>query len=256
MQKFAVYILLLSVSSFSYAQNANERVDVVEVCGSYETLASTIMLKRQLGVSMAQMMRLLGSNSPAEEVVLMAYEQDRHISKNAQNRAIEEFRNKAFLNCFKELRGSQNENPKILSSAIEVARKTNESSASCNVDLASTPQYNGIYKCNYPNGNKFSKGCYIDGKKEHRWITWHINGNIKNNDFFNMGKPIGEGYLYDDNGKLLFKNYYGGGLLGSFVNGEFIDNFSHTDKQTCFCGSVSDRINFLKKKKIDSCDDL
>jgi hypothetical protein len=254
MQKLITYALLLFISLFSYAQKSD--ASAIEACGEYEALASTIMSKRQFGVSMSQMMGLVGDNNLVKEIVMMAYEQDRYISEGGKNRAIEEFRNKVFLDCFKELRNSQNENFKTLSDTVETVRETNEPSASCNVDLANIPQYNGIYKCSYSNGNKSEEGCYIDGKKESGWKTWHVNGNIKEEDFFNMGKPIGEGYLYDDNGKLLFKNYYGGDLLGSFVNGEFIDNFSHIDKQTCFCGSDSDRINFLKKKKIGSCDDL
>lgn len=251
MQKFITYVLLLFISLFSYAQKSD--ASAIEACGEYEALASTIMSKRQFGASMSQMMGLVGDNNLVKEIVMMAYEQDRYISEGGKNRAIEEFRNKVFLDCFKELRVVDNEGFKISNDTTGIDKQTNNPGVSCNIDLVDAPQYNGLYKCSYSDGNKFEEGCYINGKKEGWWNTWHANGNIKDEQFYKMGGVPGESSLYDRKGKLLFNNNHGDVSLGSFVDGEFVSNI---DKQSCYCGNDKDRMAFLKKYGLNSCDDL
>lgn len=100
---FMVTVLILFLSGQLYAQ------DKLAVCNSISSLAETIMKQRQNGAPMSEMMRIAGEAGGAlgkvgEELVIMAYEKPRYRTENYQQRAIEDFRDSAHLECVKQAR--------------------------------------------------------------------------------------------------------------------------------------------------------
>lgn len=73
-------------------------------CSSIASLAEVTMRARQLGVSMVKLMEAQNTSKLGESMIIAAYEIDRYISDEGQQRAIGEFRDKAYLNCLKTLK--------------------------------------------------------------------------------------------------------------------------------------------------------
>lgn len=71
------------------------------ICESYSGLAETIMGGRQTGTSMAAMIAIVSDDAYAAHMVRTAYDQPRwHTGENRQ-RAIEDFRDAVYLECYK-----------------------------------------------------------------------------------------------------------------------------------------------------------
>ncbi len=95
----------------------------------------------------------------------------------------------------------------------------------------------GEWITNYENGKLYSKGVYKNGKRNGQWTYYTINGNLRDDEFFNEdGKLHGtakyytvDGQLYYtlsyENGKIVQVEYFGenGDSLGTFggENGNF-----------------------------------
>ena len=75
----------------------------MEVCSRIEKLAETVMRKRQDGVSMSTLMKIAGDHKSIQNMVIKAYEETRWGTELNKNKSVENFRNNAFLDCFKEL---------------------------------------------------------------------------------------------------------------------------------------------------------
>jgi hypothetical protein len=80
-----------------------------EFCGSMGELAATIMENRQSGVSMATMMEAVpgegnSTSELSETLIISAFETPRYSTDQMQKRAVEEFRDEAYLSCVKAKR--------------------------------------------------------------------------------------------------------------------------------------------------------
>lgn len=71
------------------------------ICEAYSGLAETIMDSRQSGTSMAAMIAIVSDDAYATHMVRTAYEQPRWHTGENQQRAIEDFRDEVYLECYK-----------------------------------------------------------------------------------------------------------------------------------------------------------
>jgi len=69
-------------------------------CEQVEKLAGTIMKARQNGTPMSRLIKKADSEG-IKQLIVMAYEQPRFASEKYQKRAIEKFKNKVYLECYK-----------------------------------------------------------------------------------------------------------------------------------------------------------
>jgi antitoxin component YwqK of YwqJK toxin-antitoxin module len=66
----------------------------------------------------------------------------------------------------------------------------------------------GYWENNYPNGQLWSKGNFVDGNRHGYWEVYWDNGNLFYKGNFVNGKRDGYWEAYYSNGKLDFKGYY------------------------------------------------
>lgn len=77
-----------------------------DVCSSLGNIAESIMIKRQQGVKLSEMMKIINSLpvNPITEVtrfiVIGVYKKPRYLTETFQNQAIANFRNKVELACY------------------------------------------------------------------------------------------------------------------------------------------------------------
>lgn len=71
------------------------------ICESYSGLAETIMDGRQTGTPMAAMIAIVSDDAYATHMVRTAYDQPRWHTGENQQRAIEDFRDAVYLECYK-----------------------------------------------------------------------------------------------------------------------------------------------------------
>ena len=71
------------------------------ICETYSGLAETIMDSRQSGTSMATVIAIVREDAYATNMVRIAYEQPRWHTDESQQRAIEDFRDAVYLECYK-----------------------------------------------------------------------------------------------------------------------------------------------------------
>lgn len=72
------------------------------VCKFYSVVAETVMHSRQTGTGMATTMDMVSDVAYAYYLVLDAYEQPRRHTDEEQQRAIEDYRDGVYLECYKE----------------------------------------------------------------------------------------------------------------------------------------------------------
>lgn len=75
-----------------------------ELCGSVGQLAESIMRARQAGVSFTQMLEAADGNKIAEDLVQGAFKQPRFQSPGFIERAAQDFRERAEVDCMRILR--------------------------------------------------------------------------------------------------------------------------------------------------------
>uniref|UniRef100_A0A6C0EM28 MORN repeat protein n=1 Tax=viral metagenome TaxID=1070528 RepID=A0A6C0EM28_9ZZZZ len=63
-------------------------------------------------------------------------------------------------------------------------------------------------KTYYDNGQLYSQGSYVQGKKEGKWTYWRDNGQLYFQHSYVQGKEEGEWTFWYSNGKLHSKGYY------------------------------------------------
>lgn len=83
------------------ALTAATAVQAETICESYSGLAETIMDGRQTGTPMAVMIAIVSDDAYATHMVRTAYEQPRWHTGESQQRAIEDFRDAVYLECYK-----------------------------------------------------------------------------------------------------------------------------------------------------------
>ena len=73
------------------------------ICDTYSGLAETIMDGRQTGTPMAAMIAIVSDDAYATHMVRTAYEHPRRHTGENQQRAIEDFRDAVYLECYKAM---------------------------------------------------------------------------------------------------------------------------------------------------------
>lgn len=94
--------ILLAFSSLSFAEEES-------LCDAIEEVASVIMIKRQAGLPMSNMIKHLNKISDNDfkevisEIIVEAYQTPMFYTKEAKARAVLEFKNRWYLQCYKKL---------------------------------------------------------------------------------------------------------------------------------------------------------
>ena len=91
--------------------NAEEKAQWRDLCAEVSEIAETIMERRQEGVSMQKMMDIIaygtgskGATNITETLIMKAYEIPRYRVKDNRERAVQEFKNRWYLACVKDIR--------------------------------------------------------------------------------------------------------------------------------------------------------
>jgi hypothetical protein len=98
MKKLLLAAVLIAVPFTTQAESAK-----FEICEGYSSLAETIMEGRQVGVSMAEMVKIVTSNDSETglDLIMRAYKLPRFSSDEMQQRSAQDFGNDVFLDCYK-----------------------------------------------------------------------------------------------------------------------------------------------------------
>lgn len=94
--------ILLAFSSMSFAEETT-------FCDTIEEVANAVMTKRQAGLPMSNMIRLLNKiddknfKKAMSLIIIDAYQIPMFYTNKAKKRAVLEFKNKWYLLCYKEL---------------------------------------------------------------------------------------------------------------------------------------------------------
>lgn len=98
-------ITLAALLTMSLSAPAMAKVDCAVLAG----LAETIMLKRQNGADMVEMIQAINTgedknaNAIAVELAKIAYEKNRYSTDKNQARAVSEFKNEIAVFCYREM---------------------------------------------------------------------------------------------------------------------------------------------------------
>jgi hypothetical protein len=88
-----------------FAPPATAQTDRDAFCAAIGALANSIMLARQSGTPLTEAMQIAahagGIAGPTRQMVIMAWDQPRYQNPAVQQRAIEDFRDKFVLSCYK-----------------------------------------------------------------------------------------------------------------------------------------------------------
>lgn len=100
MKKVAVivFIVLFAMPFLAMAEDEEK-----STCQQFEKMAELIMKSRQAGISMSEVMGVskISEIELARKMVIAAYESPRYQTEEMKQRAIEEFKNEAYLQCIK-----------------------------------------------------------------------------------------------------------------------------------------------------------
>lgn len=92
MKKLIIALAVMAATTTAQAET---------MCETYSGLAETIMDGRQTGTPMATMIAIVSDDAYATHMVRTAYEQTRWHTGENQQRAIEDFRDAVYLECYK-----------------------------------------------------------------------------------------------------------------------------------------------------------
>lgn len=95
------FLLAAFLWSASLPAAAQTESDYMELCREISTLAESIMSNRQSGTSIVQMMDIADGNGLAQSLVAAAYEEPRYSTPQYQAEAISDFRDQAYLECYR-----------------------------------------------------------------------------------------------------------------------------------------------------------
>jgi len=88
-----ILALLIAVSTPALAEK--------DYCGYISSISKTIMKARQKGLSMQQVIEIVGSDTLLKEIVVSAYNKQRYMTEKFQERESDDFRDKWYLACYK-----------------------------------------------------------------------------------------------------------------------------------------------------------
>jgi hypothetical protein len=97
-------LLGLFAASGAFSQTTITPDQLKETCGKMSAIAEHIMKSRQEGVAMQKLMNQYSVSGTTEAVIADAYSSPRMGTEESQNREIEEFRDKYYLDCYKKLK--------------------------------------------------------------------------------------------------------------------------------------------------------
>lgn len=85
------------------AHGKDEKKPSDELCASVSTTAAEIMKARQNGVAMSKLIEIFKKDDAAifRRLTISAYESPRYSTESMQEKSIQDFENKAFLDCYK-----------------------------------------------------------------------------------------------------------------------------------------------------------
>lgn len=87
-------LIAFALIALSFSATANN-----EYCESLHGLAAKIMSVRQDEASMPELMKIVGDNAVASEIVREAYKQQRYSSEEYQKKAVDQFANEVYMIC-------------------------------------------------------------------------------------------------------------------------------------------------------------
>ena len=101
MKRTAAISLILLFSLQAYGQDGKAKDD--GICTSLSTTSAEIMKARQNGVPMSKLMEIFKKDDVAilRRLTIEAYESPRYSTEGMQEKSIQDFENKAFLDCYK-----------------------------------------------------------------------------------------------------------------------------------------------------------
>lgn len=97
--------LMVAAGSVS-AELSAARVEHLRSCNKISEAAAAIMGLRQSGTPMAEVMSFAADDPALEAMVIEAYSRPAGASKAEQDRATNEFRDKAYLDCYRSFQGA------------------------------------------------------------------------------------------------------------------------------------------------------
>lgn len=95
------FVLSAALIAFPWPSVAQTDAEYLELCREIGTLAESIMTNRQNGTSIVQMMDIADGNGLAQSLVVAAYEEPRFSTPRYQAESISDFRDRAYLECFR-----------------------------------------------------------------------------------------------------------------------------------------------------------
>lgn len=90
---------LFAVMLVTTANAANKEPTKEEFCVTISEIAESIMSLRQMGSSAQELMEISGNNSLAKALVLDSFAEPAYSSEAYQEKAVREFKSKAYLEC-------------------------------------------------------------------------------------------------------------------------------------------------------------
>lgn len=103
--KSILAVALLVVSSASHAEKPKKtEAEYMAFCKSVYDLSKNIMIGRQGGTSMIEMIETAKGNGVAEFIVNEAFKVSRKRTEEYINRSVEVFSNKMYQSCYQDVR--------------------------------------------------------------------------------------------------------------------------------------------------------
>lgn len=99
-------LLLATVLTLSATTSQASSSPDFELCEAYSSLAETIMTSRQNGTDMSALIKIvLNQSEDTSQAALLlvkaAYKEHRYSTESIKQRTIQDFKNQAFLACYK-----------------------------------------------------------------------------------------------------------------------------------------------------------
>ena len=103
MKRIAAISIALLAALNAHAKDEKNSSD--GLCSSVSTTAAEIMKARQNGVAMSKLIDLFKKDDAAifRRLTISAYESPRYSTESMQEKSIQDFENKAFLDCYKAM---------------------------------------------------------------------------------------------------------------------------------------------------------
>lgn len=94
-------LLLATALTLSIPFTAQANTNTLETCEIYSNIAESVMEFRQMGGDMATLMQKMSGYELSKSLILAAFKKPHYHTEGNQRRAIQDFKNEAFLACYK-----------------------------------------------------------------------------------------------------------------------------------------------------------